>query len=131
MKTQKPFSLTPAWPDHLPEKCPCCGHHYDIRINLEIGPNRLGRFLRRFAPFMAVTALLTSMILLATADGSRTAPTEAGFARALFMIAPAVVLHALAGTLPKKTRLSCHKCGAKGFYDLPETKDNRMTVVNE
>ena len=37
------------WPEDLPSKCDMCGFKFRAGWNLQIGPNRLGRFLRKAA----------------------------------------------------------------------------------
>ena len=57
------FSLTPKWPVGLPDHCEHCGNGYDIRFALEIGPGRLGRFLRKIAPWMTAVTSPESKLL--------------------------------------------------------------------
>lgn len=56
-RTDKDFTLTPKWPEHMPTHCGKCENAYDSRFSLEFGPGRLGRWLRKIAPWMTVMVL--------------------------------------------------------------------------
>ena len=123
------FSLTPAWPDDLPERCSKCQKTYDIRSSLEIGPGRSGRALKKFAPWMTivmVVLLFSTNLSFLTLVGNGGAMAFAGA-----IVFPSLVLSVLGSILPLKARLYCHKCHHTEFHPLPKKQDNRITSVSE
>lgn len=128
-KKLQSFSLTPQWPVGLPQHCECCGNEYDIRFALEIGPGKLGRFLRKFAPWMTVVIL---GILFATRLAFLGMGGNGGMmAFAAAIILPSVILWVIGGILPTKARLYCFKCDRAEYFHPPGFIDNRIQQVSE
>lgn len=55
------------WPDDLPSKCDMCGFKFRAGWNLQIGPNRLGRFLKKasvisFLPCLAALFVIPMIL---------------------------------------------------------------------
>jgi hypothetical protein len=115
MTTDRPkFSITPEWPPALPDHCDHCGNRFDIRFALEIGPSRLGRFLRKIAPWMTIVMLL---LMFATKLSFLGLGGNGGvMAFALALILPSILLWMIGGLLPTKARLYCFKCDRSHFY---------------
>ncbi len=129
IKRPKNFSLTPEWPAGLPDHCEHCGNGYDIRFALEVGPGRLGRFLRKIAPWMTIVMFILMFVTkLSFLDlGGR----GAAMAFAVALILPSIILWIIGGMLPNKTRLYCFKCDRSEFFHMPEFLDNRISRVSE
>lgn len=123
------FSLTPSWPEELPTHCPTCGRKFDIRGDLEIGPNQAGRALRKFAPWMTMVML---GIMFATKLSFFTLGGWGGaMAFAAALVVPSIVLWIIGGLLPTRARLSCFKCSTTSYHRLPVNLDNRVRIVTE
>lgn len=123
------FLLTPKWPVGLPNHCEHCGNGYDIRFALEIGPGRLGRFLRKIAPWMTVVML---GLMFATKLSFLGMGGNGGMmAFAVALILPSIVLWIIGGILPTKARLYCFKCNREDYFHPPEFLDNRIPKVSE
>ncbi len=128
-KPLESFSLTPKWPTGLPDHCEHCGNGYDIRFALEIGPSRLGRFLRKAAPWMTIVTLvlmfMTKLAFLGLGGNG------GAMAFAVALITPSIILWILGGLLPTKARLYCFKCDRSDYFEPPEFIDNRISKVSE
>ena len=128
-KRLKSFSLTPEWPIGIPDHCEHCGNGYDIRFALEIGPNRLGRFLRKIAPWMTIVMLVlmfSTKLAFLSLDG-----TGAAMAFAVALLVPSIILWIIGGLLPTKARVYCFRCDRSDFFHPPEFFDNRISEVSE
>lgn len=123
------FSLTPTWPDSLPNHCHACHKPYDIRSALEIGPGPFGRFLRKAAPWMSIVMLILMFATKLSFLGLGGGGGAMAFAAAL--VFPSVVLWVLAGLLPIRARLYCFKCDSSTFFKTPKKLDNRIAKVSE
>ena len=123
------FSLTPEWPADLPDQCSKCGNPYNIRSNLEIGPGRTGRFLKRIAPWMCIVMVI--VMIVTKLSFLRLGGNGGAMALAVAVIFPSIILSALGCILPGKTRLFCHKCRHQEFHPLPKHRDNRIPTVTE
>lgn len=117
-KVPKDFTLDHKWPIGLPTKCERCDNTYDKRFSLEVGPGRLGRFLRRTAPWLSVAMFVVLLGLakhLPTGDFGRILPIP------IVILLPSLILYLAGGFLPIKTRLYCYKCDRASYYHSPET----------
>jgi hypothetical protein len=123
------FSLSPKWPADLPEHCPQCGHTYDIRSALEIGPGPTGRFLKHYAPWMTVVMMV--LMFATKLSFLRLGGNGGAMALAAAVVLPSVVLSLLGGLLPSCSRLFCHQCRHESFHALPKERDNRIPTVSE
>ena len=123
------FSLTPKWPVGIPDHCERCGNGYDIRFAMEIGPGRLGRFLRKIAPWMTIVMVVLMFATKLSFLGLGGGGGAMAFAAAL--VIPSIALWIIGGLLPTKTRLYCFKCDRTEFFHPPEFIDNRISIVSE
>lgn len=122
------FSLIPRWPESLPTHCAKCHSRYDIRSALQIGPGRLGRGLRRVAPWMTVIVLIA--MFLTRLEFLTLGGQGGAMAFALAIILPSIVLWVLGGIFPERARLYCSSCGHTEFHRPPELLDNRIPKVD-
>ena len=128
-RSSKKFSLTPKWPEHLPTHCGKCGNGYDERFSLEIGPGRLGRWLRKISPWL--TIVMIALLFLTKLKFLELGGNSGAMAFAAIIVVPAVLVYILGGLLPTRSRLYCHKCNRSEFHPIPEEFDNRIARVAE
>jgi len=115
-KHLKSLSLTPEWPTSLPDHCEHCGNGYDIRFALEIGPGRLGRLLRKIAPWMTLVMFL--LMIVTKLSFFSLSGNGGAMAFAAIILLPSIILWIIGGLLPTKTRLYCFKCDRSEFFHL-------------
>lgn len=123
------FSLTPKWPVGLPDHCEYCGNKYDIRFAFEIGPGKLGRFLRKLAPWMTIIMLVLMFVTKLSFLGLGGNGGMMAFVAALIL--PSIALWIIGGILPTKARLYCFKCDRKDYFHPPKFIDNPISKASE
>ena len=111
----KNLLLTPEWPTHLPERCEKCENRYDPILSLELGPGRLGRFMKFIALWLPLAAIPIFL-------PARIRPLH--FLIAVFL--PSLIVFIFGHLLPKKTRLHCHNCGKTEYYNPPDSWEYRL-----
>lgn len=111
----KNLLLTPEWPTHFPERCEKCENRYDPILSLELGPGRLGRFMKFIALWLPLAAIPIFL-------PARIRPLH--FLTAVFL--PSLIVFIFGNLLPKKTRLHCHNCGKTEYYNPPDSWDYRL-----
>ncbi len=122
--TVRPFYQHP-WPEDIPSQCQICGTKFSLGWNLRVGPNRIGRFLKKaayigflpclFGPFL-LAFLLPDMI-------KDLLPGDAwGWLFVGMFFAPLMFV-SLSFFMPISRHVACKKCGWN--HDYPPLKMKR------
>jgi hypothetical protein len=115
--SMRPFYQHP-WPGDLPPQCSVCGTEFRTGWNLSIGPNRIGRFLRKAAYWAVLPGFFLGFILPAAIPGIYDAMHEKHAAWLFLFVtfAPAPLLF-IASQFTSITRhVACKKCGWNRDY---------------
>lgn len=110
-----------AWPADLPPYCQICGEKFRTGWNLQIGPNRIGRTLRKVAYFSFLPCMLGFIFLpdlLFHAFGDWI-DDHVGWLTFLVFVAP-MLLGIASFFTPITRHVACKKCGWS--RDFPRLK---------
>lgn len=100
-----------AWPKDLPSECPVCGTGFRTGWNLEVEPNRIGRFLRKAARLSFLPCMIGAFIVPLLFDGIfGDWLNQYGGYYFLFMFLTSPVLGAASFLAPIRRHVVCKKC---------------------
>lgn len=99
-------------------QCPICGTEFRAGWNLEVEPNRIGRFLRKAAYWSFLPCLFIGPALFSwfsgTLDGLR--GNHAWWLFFFLMFAPSPLLFLASVFMPIRRHVECKKCGWNHDY---------------
>lgn len=118
------------WPEDLPSRCGICGSEFRVRINLQFGPRRNSRILRKISIISLLTAVLAFLFVVASLaslailnfDNSFVGTaiiliTTLGF----ILLIAAPVMFFISIFTPDVRHLVCKQCGWSQDYPLLKT----------
>ncbi len=106
-----------AWPDDLPPHCSLCGTEFRTGWNISVGPNRIGRFLRKAAYWSFLPSVLGFLVLpdlLSRMLGGWFVDQQGLLT--LFMLVAPILLATASFFTPITRHLECKKCGWNRDY---------------
>jgi hypothetical protein len=110
------------WPEGLPNQCQICGTKFRAGWNIEIGPNRIGRILRKSAKLSILPCMFGVFILPHVVGGFLDNwLAEYGGWYVLVMLFTPAVLGFASLFAPISRHLVCKKCGWNQDYPPPNT----------
>lgn len=120
------------WPEDLPSKCDVCGFKFRAGWNLQIGPNRLGRFLRKAAIISFLPCLIALFAIPVILDHFFPAleindQLTGWFLLTMIFLPP--VLYFVSLFMPITRRVQCMKCDWS--RDYPGLKASRKKREQE
>jgi len=100
------------WPEDIPNPCQVCGTPFRYGFNMRIGPNRVGRILKKAAYVSALPALFSPFLLISVVDRLRDHPLNE-YAAIICILNIAMPIFFLLGSffMPISRHVHCKKCG--------------------
>lgn len=127
--SMRPFYQHP-WPTDLPTQCPICGTGFTTGWNIKIGPNRIGRFLRKAAKLSILPCMIGAFVVPLLFSGFFPEwLSENGGWYFLFMLLTAPVLGAASLLTPIRRHVECRKCPWN--HDYPPGKPTPIPLPKE
>ncbi len=119
----RPFYKRP-WPEDLPSECAVCGTAFRTNWNLQIGPNRIGRLLRKVSYYSLLPCLIGAFVLPLLFESIVRKFTDGNGGLWFFaLIATPPLLAFLALVMPLRRHVECKKCGwNRDFQPFPPPK---------
>ncbi len=108
------------YPKDLPSCCPECGKQFRSKVNLEIGPGKVSRFLKALAYGMIVPWMIIAIVVLVTI-GFPNGGFAGGYAIVGIRFIPPALIALMSVLFPISRRINC-SCGWQKDYSIIANK---------
>lgn len=112
----KPTLIQP-WPDDLPDACPQCGKAFQYHTNLQYGPGKWARLLRKIAWAMVVPWMVAATVIIVSIRMPNYG-MSGGWLLITLMFLPTAIIAASSLLFLDVRSVTCNACHWHGEFPL-------------